>query len=178
MTGTCAGISQALAHRYPMLLIDRVVEMVPGQRVVALKAVTCNEPWYQDPPAGSAPEDHDYPAVLVAESWCQAAALLASHRSAQLGAQGGLLPLFGAISDVVFTARVRPGDVLEHRVRQVRAVADTVIFEGESLAGGTPVLTVGQLMIAWRPAAQVTAAGPGAGRPAARPGTSLVTGHV
>ncbi len=40
------GIRDLLPHRYPMLLVDRVIELVPGERIVAIKAVSCNEPWY------------------------------------------------------------------------------------------------------------------------------------
>ncbi|CAM5265594.1 hypothetical protein SCALM49S_01164 [Streptomyces californicus] len=43
-----SGIKQVLPHRYPMLLVDRVDELVPGERLTARKAVTANEPWYQD----------------------------------------------------------------------------------------------------------------------------------
>jgi 3-hydroxyacyl-[acyl-carrier-protein] dehydratase len=177
MTGGCAGIRQALAHRFPMLLLDRVVEVAAGDRLTALKAVTGNEPWYQDLPDGAG---DDYPAVLVVESWCQAAAVLAGHKSPRLAAQAGLVPLFGALSAAVLTGRVRPGDVLVHQVRQIRAVEDTVIFEGESLVGGTAVLTVARLVIAWRPAAGIAAAAAAtpAGQPVVRDRTRLGTGHA
>jgi 3-hydroxyacyl-[acyl-carrier-protein] dehydratase len=153
---TAAGIRQALPHRYPMLLIDQITE-VAARRLVAVKAVTCNEPWYQHLPDMPGPGSYDYPAVLVIESWCQAAALLAAHRPEQPGRAAGQVMLFGALSRAVIAAPVRPGDVLEHRVRQVRAFDGAVIFEGESLVRQVAVLTVGQLMIAWRPAAEVAA---------------------
>lgn len=147
-----AEIRGRLPHRFPMLLVDRVVDLVPGQRITALKAVTCNEPWYagldQDTPdAGFA-----YPKTLLVESWCQAAGLLATWDKPNPDVLDGQVMLFGGMSQVAFHRPVFPGEVMEHHVEISRVVGDTVIAEGESLAGGQTVLTVGRVTMAFRPA--------------------------
>jgi 3-hydroxyacyl-[acyl-carrier-protein] dehydratase len=150
-----AEIRRILPHRHPMLLVDRVTDHADGERLAAIKAVTSDEPWYADLPEDLDEQGYDYPAVLVLESWCQSAGLLAAGCRARPadGSRDGLVMLFGGVSDVRYTSRVRPGDVLEHQVRQVRMFSDTAIFEGECLVGGQPVMTVGRLLIAWRPLA-------------------------
>jgi 3-hydroxyacyl-[acyl-carrier-protein] dehydratase len=153
-------IKQILPHRYPMLLVDRVTEIAPGERLTALKAVTVNEPWYAGGDTGDA-----YPMVLVVESWCQAAGVLASWETRQPDVLSGQVMLFGSIADLRFHGPVLPGDVLEHRVRLVRSLTDAAVVEGESLVGDRTVLEVGRVVMALRPASVVlpgTAASTGA----------------
>ncbi|WP_329618539.1 3-hydroxyacyl-ACP dehydratase FabZ family protein [Streptomyces sp. S465] len=139
-------VADLLPHRYPMLLVDRVVELVPGERVTAVKAVTLNEPWYAGltPGAGLA-----YPPSLVIESWGQAAGLLASADSPE---SRGQVMLFGSVADAAFHSPVRPGELIEHRVRIARSLGDSVIFEGESRCGSRPVMSVARMVMAFRPA--------------------------
>lgn len=139
-------IKELLPHRYPMLLIDRVTELVPGERLAAVKAVTVNEPWYRSLPPGADEAAHDYPAALLVESWCQAAGLLAGAAPASAGG----VPLLGGLSKVRFRGRVRPGDVIEHRVRIVRDYGENLIFEGESLLADRTVVEVGRATVALR----------------------------
>ncbi|MFE1791264.1 MULTISPECIES: 3-hydroxyacyl-ACP dehydratase FabZ family protein [Streptomyces] len=155
---TTTGIKRVLPHRYPMLLVDRVTELVPEERLTALKAVTCNEPWYEGLAEDADDEGHGYPQTLLVESWCQAAGVLAAWDKPNPDVLSGQVMLFGSISDVVLHRPVYPGDVLEHRVRLVRALSDTVIFEGEALVGGETVMEVGRVVMAMRPAAELTAA--------------------
>jgi len=147
-----------LPHRYPIALVDRVVTAVPGEWLVAVKAVTGNEPCYHDLGAGATREQRAYPPSLLLESWAQAAAVLDRlSRTADAGLDGKVL-LFGSVAEVEFGAAVYPGSVVEHHVRLVRALTDTVIFEGECRAGAAPVMTVGRMVMAIRPAEQVLGA--------------------
>ena len=66
-------IQQLLPHRYPFLLVDRVVEIVPGQKLVAYKNVTINEPFFN----GHFPGHPVMPGVLILEALAQASAILA-----------------------------------------------------------------------------------------------------
>ncbi|GGZ35851.1 hypothetical protein GCM10010387_32570 [Streptomyces inusitatus] len=159
---TIGEIKKVLPHRYPMLLVDRVDELVPAERLTAVKAVTCNEPWYQDLAEEAGDEEHAYPQALLVESWCQAAGVLAAWDRPNPDVLSGQVMLFGSISDVVLARPVLPGEVLEHRVRLVRALSDTVIFEGESLSAGEIVMEVGRVVMAMRPAGELTGALPGA----------------
>jgi 3-hydroxyacyl-[acyl-carrier-protein] dehydratase len=153
-----ADIAAVLPHRHPMLLVDRVVELEPGASVLATKAVTATEPWFR----GADPADPatEYPPVLVIESWCQAAALLAAWSRRGSPELADLVALFGGMSELRLGRPVRPGDVLEHRARIVRDLGDTWIFEGETRVGDTVVLEVGSAMTALRPAAVLREAAP------------------
>lgn len=156
-------IKQILPHRYPMLLLDRITEVIPGDRLTALKAVTCNEPWYQALADGATLEGHAYPPVLLIESWCQAAGVLAAWHQRNPDVLAGKVMLFGGITGIRFHGRVLPSDVLEHTVRLVRALSDTAVLEGETLVGSSAVLEVGRVVMALRPATsfQVPGARPG-----------------
>lgn len=145
-------IKRVLPHRFPMLLVDRVVEVVPGQRLTARKAITANEPWYAALGDAGAPEAHAYPQALLIESWGQAAGLLAAWDQRNPDVLAGQVMLFGSMTGVRFHRPVLPGDVLEHRVRAVRRLSDAAIFEGESFVGSSIALEVERVVMALRPA--------------------------
>lgn len=149
---TPAGVRAALPHRYPMLLVDRVLDVVPGERLTALKAVTFNEPWYQR--LGPVADDAElaYPEVLLIESWGQSAGLLAQYDHPDPEALRTNVMVVGGISGAAFHRQVLPGELLEHDVRLVRALTDTMIFEGECRSGGELVFEVGRMTMAYRPA--------------------------
>jgi 3-hydroxyacyl-[acyl-carrier-protein] dehydratase len=138
---------ELLPHRYPMLLVDRVLEVVAGQRLTAVKAVTLNEPWYAEG------MDPAYPRTLLVESWGQSAGILANLDRPDPG--DGLVMLAGAMTGVEFFREVYPGDVVRHEVRLFRALSDTMIFEGESRVGDELVMTLSRMVMAFRPAAQL-----------------------
>jgi 3-hydroxyacyl-[acyl-carrier-protein] dehydratase len=147
-------VLERLPHRYPMLLVDRITDVEPGSRLTAIKAVTCNEPWF----GASGHEDPHLPSVLLVESWCQAAGVLAAWDTPNPDVTEGSVMLFGSIAGLRFHGRVQPGDVVEHQVRIVRALSDTVIVEGESRVGSRTVLEVGRVVMALRPAEALTGA--------------------
>jgi 3-hydroxyacyl-[acyl-carrier-protein] dehydratase len=138
-------IRAVLPHRYPIILVDRVLELRPGEQLAAVKAVTGNDPWLRG-------QEVDYPPLLVVESWCQAASVLAVWELPDTPDRAGQVPLFGAISAITFHGPVRPGDVMVHQVKLLRALSDTWMFEGETLVNDEPVLTVERVTIALRPA--------------------------
>jgi 3-hydroxyacyl-[acyl-carrier-protein] dehydratase len=145
-------IKRVLPHRYPMLLIDRVVEIEGRERLTAIKAVSGNEPWYRALGDARTDEEHAYPQPLLVESFGQAAAVLAAWDQRNPDVLAGQVMLFGSMTGVRFHGRVLPGDVLEHRVRAVRYLSDAAIFEGETLVGSSPVLEVERVVMAMRPA--------------------------
>ncbi|MBM7054384.1 3-hydroxyacyl-ACP dehydratase FabZ family protein [Streptomyces durocortorensis] len=151
MTGQ-RDIRARLPHRFPMLLVDRVVDIAPGERLTALKAVTCNEPWYEKLGPDTPEEDFAYPTSLLVESWCQSAGVLATWDEPNPDVLDGRVMLFGSMTGVEFHRPVLPGEVLEHRVRLDRRVDDTVLFEGDCRSGGETVMTVGRIVMAFRPA--------------------------
>ena len=106
-------ILSMLPHRYPMLLVDRVLEYEPGKRLVAIKNVTINEPFF----AGHFPGKPVMPGVLLIEAMAQAGALMLLQLVEERG--GKLLYLTG-ISDAKFRRPVVPGDQLRFEIDVVR----------------------------------------------------------
>jgi 3-hydroxyacyl-[acyl-carrier-protein] dehydratase len=99
-------IQQLLPHRYPFLLVDKVIECVPKERLLACKNVTFNEPFFQ----GHFPGNPIFPGGLMLEAVAQATALLTSQSDDQFG-PGSVYYLAG-IDKARFKKQVEPGDQL------------------------------------------------------------------
>jgi 3-hydroxyacyl-[acyl-carrier-protein] dehydratase len=123
-------VMAALPHRYPMLLVDRVEELVPDQRILAIKAVTINEPFFQ----GHFPGRPIMPGVLIVEALAQAAGVLAVE-SLGLGGSGKLV-YFMAIDGAKFRMPVEPGVLLRLEVEFVQKRASVCKFAGRALLDG------------------------------------------
>ena len=120
-------VMAALPHRYPFLLIDRVEELVPRQRIVAVKAVTINEPFFQ----GHFPGRPIMPGVLLVEAMAQASGVLAVE---SLGLAGtGKLVYFMAIDGAKFRQPVEPGVLLRLDVEFVQKRSSVCKFAGRAL---------------------------------------------
>jgi beta-hydroxyacyl-ACP dehydratase FabZ len=100
-----AGIMALLPHRYPFLLVDRVLECEPGKSLKALKCVSFNEPWTQ----GHFPQEPVFPGVLQVEALAQAVCILVYLSYPEVS---GKRPAFAGIDNCRFRRPVRPGDVL------------------------------------------------------------------
>ncbi|QIG80285.1 3-hydroxyacyl-ACP dehydratase FabZ [Stakelama tenebrarum] len=123
-------VMAALPHRYPMLLVDRVEELVPDQSIAAIKAVTINEGFFQ----GHFPGRPIMPGVLIVEALAQAAGVLAVE---SLGLSGsGKLVYFMAIDDAKFRKPVEPGVLLRLEVEFVQKRASVCKFAGKALIDG------------------------------------------
>jgi 3-hydroxyacyl-[acyl-carrier-protein] dehydratase len=101
-------IQRLIPHRYPLLLIDRVVEIEPGKRIIGLKNVSANEPFFQ----GHFPGNPIMPGVLIVEALAQAGAVLLLSQPEERGK----LPLFAGIDGLKFRRQVVPGDQLRLEV--------------------------------------------------------------
>ena len=99
-------IIELLPHRYPFLLVDRVIELVPDDRITALKNVTINEPFFP----GHFPGRPVMPGVLIIEAMAQAGGLLAFESGS--GSNRGKLIYFMGMDKVRFRKPVIPGDQL------------------------------------------------------------------
>ncbi len=123
------GVMAALPHRFPMLLVDRVEELVKDERIAAIKAVTINEPFF----AGHFPGRPIMPGVLIVEALAQAAGILAVE---SLGLAGsGKLVYFMAIEGAKFRAPVEPGVLLRLEVAFVQKRATVCKFTGRAMIG-------------------------------------------
>jgi beta-hydroxyacyl-ACP dehydratase FabZ len=104
-------IMKLLPHRYPFIMIDRILKLTPGEKVIALKNVTINEPFFQ----GHFPENPIMPGVLIIEAMGQAGAVLAA-KSLDRESHGQLIYFMG-MDKVKFRKPVTPGDQLIFEVK-------------------------------------------------------------
>ena len=122
-------VMTALPHRYPLLLVDRVESLDPDTGIVAIKAVTINEQFFQ----GHFPGRPIMPGVLIVEALAQAAGILAVE---SLGLSGtGKLVYFMAIEGAKFRAPVEPGILLRLEVGFVQKRPTVCKFAGRALVG-------------------------------------------
>jgi 3-hydroxyacyl-[acyl-carrier-protein] dehydratase len=133
-------ILAVLPHRYPFLLVDRILEVEPGKRAVGLKNVTANEPQFQ----GHFPERPIMPGVLIVEALAQVGAVL----MLQQATNQGKLALFAGIDNCRFRRVVGPGDqlLLEVDVLKLRGafgkVAAKATVDGQLAAEAELLFTI------------------------------------
>jgi 3-hydroxyacyl-[acyl-carrier-protein] dehydratase len=150
------GIMRYLPHRYPFLLVDRVLVCEPGKMIRAQKNVTINEPFFQ----GHFPGFPVMPGVMVIEALAQAAAILA-YRSTGTGAGSDALFFFAGIDNARFRRQVLPGDQLSLEVGVIRIARGLGKFTARALVG-EEVAAEAELMAALR---YPSPAAPAAGNP-------------
>jgi len=132
-------IKEIIPHRYPFLLLDRIEELVEGERAVGIKNVTANEPFFP----GHFPDYPVMPGVLIVEALAQvgAVALLS------VDANKGKLALFAGIDKVRFKRQVRPGDALRLEVTITRSRGAIGFGEAVATVNGETACS-GELMFA------------------------------
>ena len=122
-------ILRLLPHRYPFLLVDRVVECVPGSHIKAYKNVTFNEPFFQ----GHFPDAPIMPGVLILEALAQTGGLLAA---AGMGDLDDKLFLFTGLDAVKFRRQVVPGDRLDLECSNLRLKLKLCKMEARAFVDG------------------------------------------
>ena len=126
-------VLELLPHRYPFLLVDRIVDMDGDKSAVGIKAVTINEPFFQ----GHFPGFPVMPGVLIVEGLAQTAgALCVHHLNATYKPQ---LVYFMGIDRAKFRRPVLPGDLLHYHVKKIRARGRAWRFFGEAKVNGQVV---------------------------------------
>jgi 3-hydroxyacyl-[acyl-carrier-protein] dehydratase len=129
------GILDRLPHRYPMLLIDRVIDIQPGKSIVALKNVSINEPFF----TGHFPHHPVMPGVLILEAMAQAAALFSFSDAAAMkseNASSSTVYYFVGIDGARFRRPVVPGDQLRVEVDAERLSRSICKYAGRALVDG------------------------------------------
>ncbi len=137
-----ATIMQHLPHRYPFLLVDRVIEFEKNQRIVALKNVTVNEPFFQ----GHFPDIPIMPGVLIVEAMGQAGGVLV-NQSQSMEHQGRLIYFMG-FDKVRFRRPVVPGDQLIMELKILKLRSKVVKMAGVATVDGD-IAAEAQLMAAY-----------------------------
>ncbi|MBV1788818.1 3-hydroxyacyl-ACP dehydratase FabZ [Marinobacterium sp. D7] len=127
-------IREYLPHRYPFLLVDRVVELSPGESIVAYKNVTVNEPFFN----GHFPDHPVMPGVLIIEAMAQAAGIL-GFKTMDKTPQDGSIYYFVGADNVRFKRPVVPGDRLQLEARIVSERRGIWKFEVQSSVDGEMV---------------------------------------
>ena len=119
-------IKKIIPHRYPLLLVDRIIEMVPGERVVGLKSVTGNEPFFE----GHFPDYPVMPGVLIIEALAQTGAVMMLQEGEVQ------IPFFAGIDKARFRRQVVPGDQLRLELVVLRARAGTCKMTAKAFVDG------------------------------------------
>lgn len=122
-----------LPHRYPFILVDRIIELVPGERVVGLKNVTINEPFFQ----GHFPGTPVMPGVLIVEAMAQAGGVLVYISRSEENSKG--LIYFMGIDKARFRQPVIPGDQLVLEIMWTRRRGNVSKMSGKATVDGTLV---------------------------------------
>lgn len=124
-------IQNLLPHRYPFLLVDRVMEAEPEKSIVALKNVTINEPFFN----GHFPKRPVMPGVLIVEALAQVAALMASHGRDDIDLENRIYYFVG-IDKARFKRPVEPGDQLVFEVELLRKIKNMYKCKGVAKVDG------------------------------------------
>lgn len=124
-------IQKIIPHRYPFLLVDKIIELEEGKRAVGIKNVTINEPFFQ----GHFPGNPIMPGVLIVEAMAQVGAVIVMT----LEENKGKLGVFTGIDKVRFRKQVRPGDTLRIEVEMIAikrniGKAEAVAYVGDEVA--------------------------------------------
>ena len=128
-----------LPHRYPFILIDRILELEPGKRALGLKNVTINEPFFQ----GHFPDNPIMPGVMIIEAMAQAGGVLAVVSQPQQSNPEKIY--FMGIERVKFRKPVIPGDQLLFEIRQLKRRSNVVKMDGTATVDGD-IVAEGVLM--------------------------------
>jgi 3-hydroxyacyl-[acyl-carrier-protein] dehydratase len=129
-------IAAILPHRYPFLMVDRVVELVPGQSIVAIKNVTINEPFF----VGHFPDHPVMPGVMIVEALAQASGLLIGL-SGTLADKDGHIFYLAMVDNARFLKPVVPGDQLRLEVQLKRRLRSMGIFTAHARVDGADAAT-------------------------------------
>ncbi|MEE2657548.1 MAG: 3-hydroxyacyl-ACP dehydratase FabZ [Candidatus Latescibacterota bacterium] len=120
-------ILDTIPHRYPSLLVDRIIELVPGERVVGVKNVTADEPFFE----GHFPEYPVMPGVLILEALAQAGAVMILRATEDKD----LIPLFAGIDKARFRRQVVPGDQLRLELKVIQQRTDSCRLDARASVG-------------------------------------------
>jgi len=130
-------IKKIIPHRYPFLLVDKIIECDDDSQIVGIKSVTMNEPFFQ----GHFPEFPVMPGVLIVEAMAQVACILAMR---VLKKEGHSSVFFTGIDGVKFRKPVVPGDVLRLELTKTKQRGELFRFDGKALVEDQ-VVTQGSL---------------------------------
>jgi len=119
------GIMEILPHRYPFLLVDRIIELEKGKSITGIKNVSMNEPFFQ----GHFPGEPVMPGVLILEAMAQVGSILACLSDPEMM---GRLAFFAGVDKARFRRVVRPGDQLVLRLEMIKQKGKVIKMAGQA----------------------------------------------
>ena len=127
-------IQEIIPHRYPFLMVDKIIEIVPGDYAIGIKNVTANEQYF----VGHFPQEHVMPGVLIVEALAQTGAVT----MLTLDENKGKLAYFAGIDKCKFKQKVIPGDTLRLESRVINKIGMIGVAEGIATVDGKVVCSV------------------------------------
>ena len=125
-----AGILRAIPHRYPFLMVDRIISIRGDEFAIGIKNVTANEPQFQ----GHFPDNPVFPGVLLIEGMAQTAGVICMHVMGRTGA--GAAPFFLTIDKAKFRKPVLPGDTIEYHMSKMARKKNMWWYRGRAMVAG------------------------------------------
>ncbi|KKB82776.1 3-hydroxyacyl-ACP dehydratase [Devosia limi DSM 17137] len=128
-----ADILKALPHRYPMLMIDRIVEINGDETAIGIKNVTFNEPIFQ----GHFPDNPIFPGVLIIEGMAQTAGAIVIHHDSNAASEGrkNIVMMLG-VDKAKFRKPAGPGDRLEYHIAKIQRRRNVGRYEAKAMVDG------------------------------------------
>ena len=123
-------IKSLLPHRYPFLMVDRVLKIIPGESLTAIKNISVNEPQFP----GHFPQQPIMPGVLMVEAMAQAAGILA-FKTDNITPEDGFTYYLVGIDKTRFKRPVVPGDQLRMEIKLLKSKRGIWVFEGKAYVG-------------------------------------------
>lgn len=143
-------IKAIMKHRYPMLLVDRILSIENWEKVVGVKCITATDDCYAHVPDDAPLSSYAYPPSLIIESFGQACGVMIGLKRQQDGYQEGKLMIAAGVMGFTIHRDVYPGQTLVFDGRLVRELTDFAIFEGEATCENEKVATVDSMIVAFR----------------------------
>jgi 3-hydroxyacyl-[acyl-carrier-protein] dehydratase len=134
-------------QRHPILLVDKILEIVPEQYIVARKAITATEQCFSHVEDDAPLESMSYPYSLLIESFCQATGPLCAQSGMEFI---GKTILFASMNGIEFVDKAYPGDVIEHKAWITKVISDAVVMRGESWVDDRLIARYNQLVVVAR----------------------------
>lgn len=126
-------ILKSLPHRYPFLMIDKIIEIDGDETAIGIKNVTFNEPIFQ----GHFPENPIFPGVLIIEGMAQTAGAIVIHNDAGVGKKNVVLML--GVDKAKFRKPAGPGDVLEYHIAKIQRRRNVGRYKAEAIVSGVVI---------------------------------------
>jgi 3-hydroxyacyl-[acyl-carrier-protein] dehydratase len=142
MEMTFAEVSEHLKQRFPMIMVDRVLELEPGKRIKTIKNVTGSEIQF----LGHFPEFAIMPGTLIIEAIGQSASILFSHTTGK-GMKPREFMALAAVNEMRFLEPVLPGHTMTMEIKVIKMIPDAALIEGVAMVGDK-IVTQGKLSFA------------------------------